>query len=111
MLAAYRQAIVTAFADVERALNAIAGADAQHRAQDDERHEAQHTLELARSRYQAGAQTALTVLDAQRTLYSADDELIQTRLARLLAAVSMYRALGGGWHADNARTRHSIHSD
>ncbi|MDR5776835.1 MULTISPECIES: efflux transporter outer membrane subunit [unclassified Caballeronia] len=111
LLAAYRQAIVTAFADVERALNAIAGADAQHRAQDDERHEAQHTLELARSRYQAGAQTALTVLDAQRTLYSADDELIQTRLARLLAAVSMYRALGGGWHADNARTRHSIHSD
>ncbi|MDR5758657.1 efflux transporter outer membrane subunit [Caballeronia sp. LZ035] len=98
LLAAYRKAIVSGFADVERALNASAGADAQTRAQDDELNEARHTLELAQSRYRAGAETALTVLDAQRTLYSAEDERVQLHLARLRAAVATYRALGGGWH-------------
>ncbi|MDR5780850.1 efflux transporter outer membrane subunit [Caballeronia sp. LZ065] len=98
LLAAYRKAIVSGFADVERALNASAGADAQTRAQDDELSEARHTLELAQSRYRAGAETALTVLDAQRTLYSAEDEHVQLHLERLRAAVATYRALGGGWH-------------
>jgi outer membrane protein, multidrug efflux system len=98
LLASYRKSIVTAFADVERALNAGAGADAQTRAQDDELREARHTLELAQSRYRAGAETALTVLDAQRTLYGAEDEHVQLHLARLRAAVATYRALGGGWH-------------
>lgn len=98
LLAAYRKAIVSGFADVERALNAGAGADAQTRAQDDELSAARHTLELAQSRYRAGAETALTVLDAQRTLYSAEDEHVQLHLARLRAAVATYRALGGGWH-------------
>ncbi|WP_250470112.1 MULTISPECIES: efflux transporter outer membrane subunit [unclassified Caballeronia] len=103
LLATYRQAVVTSFADVERALNATAGTDAQSRAQDDELREARHTLELAQSRYRAGAETALTVLDAQRTLYTAEDERVQVRLARLQAAVSTYRALGGGWRANDAR--------
>ncbi|MDR5815293.1 efflux transporter outer membrane subunit [Caballeronia sp. LZ033] len=98
LLAAYRKAIVSGFADVERALNASSGAYAQTRAQDDELSEARHTLELAQSRYRAGAETALTVLDAQRTLYSAEDEHVQLHLARLRAAVATYRALGGGWH-------------
>ncbi|SPB18005.1 multidrug transporter [Caballeronia novacaledonica] len=99
LLAAYRQSIVAAFSDVERALNASAGADAQTQAQDDELREARRTLELAQSRYRAGAETALTVLDAQRTLYAAEDEHVQLHLARLQAAVSTYRALGGGWRA------------
>ncbi len=99
LLAAYRKAIVAAFADVDRTLNASAGADAQTLAQDDELREARHTLELAQSRYRAGAETALTVLDAQRTLYAAEDERVQLHLARLQTAVSTYRALGGGWSA------------
>ncbi|MDR5760647.1 efflux transporter outer membrane subunit [Caballeronia sp. LZ035] len=98
LLAAYRQSIVAAFADVERALNASAGSDAQILAQRDELSAARRTLELAQSRYRAGAETSLTVLDAQRTLYDAEDSGAQVRLARLQAAVSTYRALGGGWH-------------
>jgi outer membrane protein, multidrug efflux system len=98
LLAAYRQSIITAFADVDRSLNASAGAHAQTLAQDDELRAARHTLELAQSRYRAGAETALTVLDAQRTLYAAEDERVQLHLARLQAAVSTYRALGGGWN-------------
>ncbi|WP_322029503.1 efflux transporter outer membrane subunit [Paraburkholderia sp. J76] len=97
MLAAYRQSIVAAFTDVERALNATAGVDAQSAAQDNELREARRTLHLAESRYGAGAATSLDVLDAQRTLYAAEDEHVQLHLARLQAAVSLYRALGGGW--------------
>ncbi|MFT4065898.1 efflux transporter outer membrane subunit [Paraburkholderia sp.] len=97
MLAAYRQSIVAAFTDVERALNASAGVDAQTVALDSELLAARRTLQLAESRYRAGAATSLDVLDAQRTLYAVEDEQVQLRLARLQAAVSLYRALGGGW--------------
>jgi len=39
----------------------------------------------------------LTVLDAQRTLFQAEDQLAQTRLSRLQASIGLYKALGGGW--------------
>jgi len=39
----------------------------------------------------------LTVLDAQRTLFQAEDQLAQIRLSRLLASVGLFKALGGGW--------------
>ena len=39
----------------------------------------------------------MTVLDAQRTLFQAEDTLLQTRLARLNASVALFKALGGGW--------------
>ncbi|WP_042339159.1 efflux transporter outer membrane subunit [Paraburkholderia ferrariae] len=97
LLAAYRAAIVSAFGDVDRSLNAIHGVDAQVAAQDEERDEARRALRLAQSRYQAGAETLTTVLDAQQTLFAAEDEGVQLRLARLQGAVSLYRALGGGW--------------
>lgn len=99
LLAGYRQAIVSAFGDVERALNAISGIDAQRAAQDEELAQAQRAFELADSRYRAGSETLLVVLDAQRSLYAARDEAVQLRAARLEAAVALYRALGGGWRA------------
>jgi len=49
----------------------------------------------------AGADDLLTVLDAQRTLFAAQDQLAQTQLSRLQAAVSLYKAHGGGWTASD----------
>ncbi|MBN3722581.1 efflux transporter outer membrane subunit [Burkholderia sp. Ac-20379] len=97
LLATYRQAIVAAFGDVERALNAVQGADAQLAASRDEVDAAQHALTLAESRYRAGAETFLTVLSAQQTLFTAQDSAASLQLARLQASVGLYRALGGGW--------------
>lgn len=97
LLATYRQAIITAFADVERALNAVGGVEAQQREQDEARRQAEIALRLAESRYRAGAETMLVVLTAQQTLYTARDETVQLQQARLQAAVSLFRALGGGW--------------
>ena len=53
--------------------------------------------DLAMRRYEAGEDSYLAVLDAQRSLYGAEQSLIRTRLARLSNQVTLYKALGGGW--------------
>ena len=60
---------------------------------------AQSALRLAEVRYREGADDLMTVLDAQRSLFDAQDRLAQIRLDRLEAAVSLFKALGGGWSA------------
>ncbi|MDR2637587.1 MAG: TolC family protein, partial [Zoogloeaceae bacterium] len=102
LLANYRQTILSAFADVELALNEVAGLEGQSRLHAEERDAARHALTLAESRYRAGAETLITLLGAQRTLYAAQDETARLKLARLQAAVSLYKALGGGWQAKDA---------
>lgn len=102
LLARYHQAIVAAFGDVEIALSAVDGSQAQADAQSEELRQAGRAATLAEARYRAGAETLLTLLDAQRTLYAAQDEAVQARLAQLQAGVALYRALGGGWQAGTA---------
>lgn len=97
LLAGYRATIVAAFGDVEISLNAAAGLEAQHIAQTEELAQAQRALTLAESRYRAGAETLLVLLDAQRTLYAAQDAAVQLKAQRLRAVVDLNKALGGGW--------------
>lgn len=97
LLELYRAAIINGFADVEKALNGIHGLDQQRQWQSEELHQAQSAFDIAQSRYQAGAEDLLTVLETQRTLYAAQDMNVQLRLARVQASVALYRALGGGW--------------
>jgi len=59
----------------------------------------QAALGLAQLRYQAGLASYLDVLDAQRSLFSAQLALSQAQLQQLTAAVQLYKALGGGWAA------------
>lgn len=103
----YRSAILAALADVEDALVATARTAEQQNFQTAARDEARRALRLAEVRYREGADDLLSVLDAQRTLFSAEDQLAQTQLTRLQASVSLYKALGGGWEmpaAAQART-------
>ncbi|MBP6725963.1 MAG: TolC family protein, partial [Thauera sp.] len=93
----HRRAILVALKEVEDALaNATRDAN-QESAQREILTEAQRSLRLAELRYREGADSLLGVLDAQRTLFSAQDQLAQLRLARLGNAVNLYKALGGGW--------------
>lgn len=98
----YRAAIYTALKEVEDALGNAVRNRGQEQAQLAIRDEAQRTLRLAELRYREGADDITTVLDAQRTLFSSLDQLAQLRLARLTAALDLYKALGGGWVADGA---------
>jgi len=97
LLANYRAAIMTAFGEVESGLDAIAGLEARLSAQAEQVRQAERAFELASSRYRAGAEDLLVLLDAQRTLYAAQDSLASLRQLRLQASVGLYKALGGGW--------------
>ena len=101
MVIVYRQSIVQAFADVQFALDDLSGLQAQAESQADELAQAQTALRLAESRYRAGAETLLTLIDAQRTLYAVQDAAAQLHLARLQASVALYRAFGGGWNSES----------
>ena len=93
------KAILSAFADVEQALAGTSRLGQQENLQAEVQTRARESLRLAEIRYRAGADDLLTVLDAQRTLFAAQDQLAQIELSRLQAAVSLYKALGGGWTA------------
>lgn len=54
------------------------------------------TYRLSNARYAKGIDIYLNVLDAQRSLYSAQQGLIATRLAKLANQVRLYAVLGGG---------------
>ena len=95
----YQKAILSAFADVEQALAGTSRLGQQEHLQAEVQTRARESLRLAEIRYRAGADDLLTVLDAQRTLFAAQDQLAQIALSRLQAAVSLYKALGGGWTA------------
>lgn len=95
----YRKAILTAFEDVENALGAASRFAQQETLQTQVQAQAREALRLAEIRYREGVDDLLGVLDAQRTLFSAQDQLAQIRLSRLEAAVNLYKALGGGWSA------------
>jgi NodT family efflux transporter outer membrane factor (OMF) lipoprotein len=95
----YRKAILASFADVESALAAASRLAQREALQGQVQERAREALRLAEVRYREGADDLLSVLDAQRTLFDAQDQLAQARLARLEAAVSLYKALGGGWQA------------
>jgi len=93
----YRKLILAALADVESALAAGGRGVDQEVLQEQVLVQARRALHLAEVRYREGADDLLTVLDAQRTLFQAEDQLAQIRLSRLQASVGLFKALGGGW--------------
>jgi NodT family efflux transporter outer membrane factor (OMF) lipoprotein len=97
LLESYRGTVLQAFADSEDALIAVRYAREREAALSTAATEARRAFALAEAQYRGGAIDLLSLLDAQRTLFSADDALASVRLDRLLALVALYRALGGGW--------------
>ena len=96
MLAAYRAAVLNAFSDVENALGNVNHLSAQEVALREQVTQAEKVLGAAQRKYLAGYSDFLTVTDAERSLYTARDQLADIRRARLAASVALYKALGGG---------------
>lgn len=97
----YRAAILTALQETDDALDRMQVSSSQEALQQTINQQAARTLELTELRYREGNEPLLTLLDAQRTLFQTREQLVQLRLDRLLAAVDLYKALGGGWQADS----------
>lgn len=94
-LASYERAIQTAFRETADALARQGTIEAQFGAQQRFTNAAADTLTLVNARYQGGLDNFLSSLDAQRSLYTAQRTLVQTRLTGAVNRVDLYRALGG----------------
>jgi multidrug efflux system outer membrane protein len=97
LLQTYRKTVVSAFADVDNALVSIRETTARERLLRDVVASSRRAFQLAEQQLLAGTADIVTVLNTQLTLFQAEDSLSQAQLARLLAIVSLYQALGGGW--------------
>jgi multidrug efflux system outer membrane protein len=96
-LYAYELVILQAFREVEDSLVSYRKTG-QQRVSQSERVKAElKTLELADIRYRGGVTGYLEVLDAQRSLFSAQLDEVQTISDNLISLIRLYRALGGGW--------------
>jgi NodT family efflux transporter outer membrane factor (OMF) lipoprotein len=97
LLQIYRKTIVQAFTDVDNALFSIKQTTIKLQLQRDVVNASRRAFDLAEQQLHAGTADIVTVLNTQLTLFQAEDTLSQAQLARLLAIVSLYQALGGGW--------------
>ena len=93
----YEKAIQTAFREVADALVASQTYEQQVQAQKANLAANQDYHTLARDRYRQGVDSFLTLLDAQRSLYSARQRYLTVQLAQSVNQVNLYKALGGGW--------------
>lgn len=98
----YRQKVINSLSEVEKALGAIRSLEERYRLKRGEVDQARFAFDLSEIRFRAGAEDLMVVLDTQRTLSEAQNQLGQIKLLRLQATVSLYKALGGGWHDDAA---------
>ena len=94
-MAQYEKAIQTAFREVADALAVRGTVNQQMAAQQSLVDAVSETYRLSNARYMKGIDNYLSVLDAQRSLYSARQGLIATHLARLGNLVTLYKVLGG----------------
>ncbi len=95
-VATYERAIQTAFREVSDALAQRGTIDEQVAAQTARAEAATVAARLSDARYRAGVDSFLVALDAQRTAYAAQQQLVTTRLTRGNNLVELYRSLGGG---------------
>jgi outer membrane protein TolC len=97
MLESYRQTILLAFREVADLLVSVHARGEQLAHQRAQLTAAQEVVRLAQVRYRKGMVNYLDVLDAQRTVLTAETQLVLTERARLTEMVSLFKALGGGW--------------
>ena len=95
----YQQSIVSGFRDVEDALAGIQHFTAQEKAQREAVDHAREVYRIADQLMRSGATDFTAVLDAERTLLSAETAADEARLNLFNSVIGLYRALGGGWDA------------
>jgi NodT family efflux transporter outer membrane factor (OMF) lipoprotein len=111
LAATYRQTVIAALQDVEDALTAVTRLKELEAADVVAVDSARRASNLADAQYRLGTADFLTVLTTERTLYQAEDTLLQVRLLRLQAAVGLFRALGGGFDPAAARSVQAARAD
>jgi outer membrane protein, multidrug efflux system len=97
-IATYRKTVFNAFSNVETALGQVNADSDQLVSLTEEVRAATEAFRISELQYREGTIDILSLLQAQQSLFTAEDTLVQTKLGRLEADVSLYIALGGGWN-------------
>ena len=96
-VARYELTIQTAFREVSDSLNARDTYRDQRNSQQALAAADAEAYRLAEMRFRSGVDSYLATLDAQRSLYAAEQQLVAIRQAELANLVTLYKTLGGGW--------------
>ena len=96
-IAQYKSTVLNAFRETSDALVAQQTLVNQRTALEGQVASLRESVDLALSRYNAGRAAYFEVLEAQQQLFPSEDQLAQTQRDQLVAVVSLYKALGGGW--------------
>ncbi|MBC3377302.1 efflux transporter outer membrane subunit [Pseudomonas sp. SWRI92] len=94
----YQQTLQSAFKEVADALAERSTLDRRIEAQQALTDASRKSFELSDALYRGGSQSYLEALDAQRSLYSAQQDLITLRLTEQSNRVTLYKVIGGGWN-------------
>lgn len=101
-LSDYEQTVLNAMEEVEDNLVDYSREQQRHQALDEAVAADQQAVDLARQQYQQGVVDFLTVLEAERSLYGAEDARARSEIQISSDLVALYKALGGGWEIDSA---------
>ncbi len=93
----YRKAVLSAFTDTENALITTRKTAEEEEAQKQVVATAQKAFEISKAQFNAGLVDITTLLNTQKTLFSAEDALVQAKLGHIQAVVGLFKSLGGGW--------------
>jgi multidrug efflux system outer membrane protein len=107
LLQTYRKTVISAFGDVENALDGIRQTALRERLQRDVVKSSREAFTISEQRFRQGTIDLVTLLQTEQTLYQAEDTLVQARLAHVQAIVSLYQALGGGWLPKPTEAQHA----
>jgi NodT family efflux transporter outer membrane factor (OMF) lipoprotein len=97
LLNLYRKAVVSGFTDVEKALISVKDSAERERLQQQVVDASRRAFQIAEIRLREGTVDLVTVLVTQQALFTAEENRVTARLARLQAVLSLYQALGGSW--------------
>jgi len=97
-IAQYKKTVTVAFRETSDALIAQQTLVAQRNAIESQVKSNREAVDLATQRYTVGRASYFEVLDAEQSLFPSEDALAQAQRDQLVAVVSLYKALGGGWN-------------
>ena len=107
LLQDYRKAVISAFTDVDNALVAVRQTALTERLQRDVVTSSRRAFDLSQQQLRVGTVNLITLLQAEQTLFQAEDSQVLARLAHFQAIVSLYQALGGGWLPKPVEPKHA----
>jgi len=97
----YKTTVLGALHDVENSVSSYGAEQIRQHSLQKAAEANEHSLSLARQRYQAGLSSFLDVLDAERRLYASQTDVVRSSVTISTNLIQIYKALGGGWNLEN----------